>query len=58
MKSPAVMIEEILIKKDISQQELATELKVAPSQISRWRNGAKPRIRILDRIKKLYEQVA
>ena len=59
MKSLSIMIEEILINKDISQQELANQLNVAPSQITRWRNGdCKPRVRMLNKIKKLHEQVA
>lgn len=59
MKSISLMIEEILIKKDISQQELALQLKVSPSQITRWiNNDCKPRIRMFDKIKKLHEEIS
>ena len=57
-KSIDEMIRVILVKKDISQQSLATQLKVAPSQITRWRTGdSYPGIRNLDKIKQLYAEL-
>lgn len=51
-------LNEILIKKDCSQEQLARELKVAPSQISRWINGDfTPRRRSVARINKIFENL-
>ena len=52
------MIYEILIKKDISQQDFASELRVDPAQVSRWLSGDnKPRRKTYQKIKKIYEEM-
>lgn len=52
------LINEILIKKDISQKELAGLLKVSPAQITYYLSGDNyPRRRTLARIQKIYEEL-
>ena len=56
MKSLEKMLNDILIEKDVSQQDLALELEVAPSQLSRWLNGqTTPTRRSYNKIKQLYD---
>ena len=51
------MLEEILIKKDISQAQLAKELQVSPAQVTYWLKGENyPRRRMVAKIKNLYEE--
>lgn len=51
-------LNEILIKNDWTQEQLAGELKVAPSQVSRWLNGDfMPRRRSVAKIDKLFENL-
>lgn len=53
------MIRQILTEKKISQQDLALQLKVSPSQISRWRYGdTSPRRRKKEQIQKLYDEIS
>lgn len=57
MKSLEKMLSEILIEKDITQQDLAEKLKVAPSQVSRWMNGnSSPRKKTMEKIRQLYQE--
>lgn len=52
-----VMINSIMNKKNINQQQLANLLNVSESQISRWIDGAVPKIENLRKVKKLYDEV-
>lgn len=50
------MLNSIMRKKNINQQQLAVELNVSESQVSRWLDGAVPKVFNLRRIKKLYDE--
>lgn len=53
------MISQILTKKNISQQELAKQLKISPSQISRWRyKDNAPRRRMKDKIRAMFDEIS
>lgn len=50
------MLNEILIKKDISQKELAKKLGISEGQVTHWLNGDNyPRRRMVAKIKEIYE---
>ena len=52
------MLNEIQLKKDISQKELADLIKVSPGQITHYLNGDNyPRRRTLARIEKIYDEL-
>lgn len=53
----AQMLHAIMAKKSWNQKRLARELDVDVAQISRWLNGAIPKIENQRRIKNLYEEV-
>ena len=57
IKSSKEMIEYILKKKNITQQRLAKLLEVDTSQVTRWMNGAVPKIENQRKILKLYDEV-
>ena len=52
------MLNEIQVKKDISQKDLAKLIKVSPGQISHYLQGDNyPRRRTLARIQKIYDEL-
>ena len=54
----AQKITKILIKKDWSQEQLAGEMKVSPSQISRWISGTfQPRHKNLAKLDELFNNL-
>lgn len=52
------MLMEIIVKKDITQKELAKLIKVSPAQVSFYLTAINyPRRRTLARIQKIYEEM-
>ena len=57
MKSPKEMLEEILQKGKLSQNELAKRIGVSPSQVTRWLGSAEPKLRDFRKIEEIYRQI-
>lgn len=53
-KTPKEMISELLKKGVLNAQELAKEIGVAPSQITRWLGSAEPRLSHFRKIEEIY----
>ena len=51
------MLNEIMEKRRLDQQGLALLLEVDKAQVSRWLNGAVPKIENQRKIKKLYDEL-
>ena len=52
------MIRQILTEKNMTQQELASQLNISPSQISRWRYGDNaPRRRMKTKLQAIYDEI-
>lgn len=56
-KTPKEMIKELLEKGELTMQELAKKLGVAPSQITRWLGSAEPRLSHFRKIEELYNEI-
>lgn len=51
------MLETILSKGKLNQQELADKLQVSPAQITRWLGGAEPRLSNYEKIRQFYDEL-
>lgn len=55
MENLKKMIEEILSRDGINQKELAKKLKVAPAQISKWKDNAVPKLENYQKLEAIYK---
>lgn len=56
MKDVQEMLEEIKSKKSLNQVQLAKLLGVNKSQVSRWLDGAVPKLHMVKKIKAIYDR--
>lgn len=56
IKTPKEMIKELLEKGELTMQELAKEIGVAPSQITRWLGSAEPKWTHFRKIEEIYTE--
>ena len=55
-KTPKEMVEKIL-KKGVSQQELAEKIGVSPAQITRWLASAQPKLNHFQKLEQIYQEI-